>query len=116
MKLLNSTARASSAVLAGALLLGSLTACGGGSSQATAQVGTSTLTLAIDSDSASFGFDPLRVSAAQRQFFEGLYESLMTLQPDGSTKIKARDRVVMFAMAGNVRNVEQMFRVSLEFF
>ena len=84
MKLLNSTARASSAVLAGALLLGSLTACGGGSSQATAQVGTSTLTLAIDSDSASFGFDPLRVSAAQRQFFEGLYDSLMALQPDGS--------------------------------
>src|SRR3954454_23047288 len=83
MKLLNSTARGSSAVLAGALLLGSLTACGG-SSQATAKVDTSTLTLAIDSDSASFGFDPLRVSAAQRQFFEGLYDSLMTLQPDGS--------------------------------
>ncbi|MBP1133795.1 peptide/nickel transport system substrate-binding protein [Arthrobacter sp. PvP023] len=83
MKLLNSTARGSSAVLAGALLLGSLTACGG-SSQATAKADTSTLTLAIDSDSASFGFDPLRVSAAQRQFFEGLYDSLMTLQPDGS--------------------------------
>jgi peptide/nickel transport system substrate-binding protein len=84
MKLLNSTARASSAVLAGALLLGSLTACGGGSSQATAKADTSSLTLAIDSDSASFGFDPLKVSAAQRQFFEGLYESLMTLQPDGT--------------------------------
>jgi peptide/nickel transport system substrate-binding protein len=84
MKLLNSTARASSAVLAGALMLGSLTACGGGSGQATAKADTSSLTLAIDSDSASFGFDPLRVSAAQRQFFEGLYESLMTLQPDGS--------------------------------
>jgi len=83
MKLLNSTARASSAVLAGALLLGSLTACGG-SSQATAKADTSNLTLAIDSDSASFGFDPLRVADAQRQFFEGLYENLMTLQPDGS--------------------------------
>ncbi len=84
MKLLNSTARGSSAVLAGALLLGSLTACGGGSSQAATKVDTSTLTLAIDSDSASFGYDPLRVSAAQRQFFEGLYDSLMALQPDGS--------------------------------
>ena len=47
-------------------------------------VDKSTLTIAIDSDSASFGFDPLRVSDAQRQFFEGLYENLMTLQPDGS--------------------------------
>lgn len=84
MKLLNSTARASSAVLAGSLLLGSLTACGGGSGQAAAQVDTSTLTLAVDHDAASFGFDPLRVADAQRQFFEGLYESLMTLQPDGS--------------------------------
>ncbi|MGO4236194.1 ABC transporter substrate-binding protein [Pseudarthrobacter sp. YAF2] len=84
MKLPNSTARASSAVLAGALLMGSLAACGGGSSQTAAKADTSSLTLAIDSDSASFGFDPLRVSAAQRQFFEGLYDSLMTLQPDGS--------------------------------
>ncbi|HEY9355632.1 MAG TPA: ABC transporter substrate-binding protein [Arthrobacter sp.] len=84
MKLLNSTARGSSAVLAGALLLGSLTACGGGSTQAGAKVDTSTLTLAIDSDSASFGYDPLRVSAAQRQFFEGLYDSLMVLKADGS--------------------------------
>ena len=84
MKLLNSTARGSSAVLAGALLLGSLTACGGGSTQAGTKVDTSTLTLAIDSDSASFGYDPLRVSAAQRQFFEGLYDSLMVLKADGS--------------------------------
>ncbi|MDV8147647.1 ABC transporter substrate-binding protein [Arthrobacter sp. B10-11] len=83
MKLLNSAARGSSAVLAGALLLGSLTACGG-SGQAAAKADTSNLTLAIDSDSASFGFDPLRVADAQRQFFEGLYENLMTLQPDGS--------------------------------
>ncbi|MEW9871349.1 ABC transporter substrate-binding protein [Arthrobacter sp. HS15c] len=84
MKLLNSTARGSSAVLAGALLLGSLTACGGGSTQVGTKVDTSTLTLAIDSDSASFGYDPLRVSAAQRQFFEGLYDSLMVLKADGS--------------------------------
>ncbi|MDN4609833.1 ABC transporter substrate-binding protein [Arthrobacter burdickii] len=84
MKLLNPSVRGSSAVLAGALLLGSLTACGGSSNQAAAEADTSMLTLAIDSDSGSFGYDPLRVSAAQRQFFEGLYESLMTLQPDGS--------------------------------
>lgn len=84
MKLLTTTARGSAAVLTGALLIGSLAACGGGSSQASAKADTSSLTLAVDSDSASFGYDPLRVSAAQRQFFEGLYDSLMTLQPDGS--------------------------------
>ncbi|MGO4804773.1 ABC transporter substrate-binding protein [Arthrobacter sp. 2MCAF15] len=83
MKLLNSTARRSAAVLAGALLLSPLTACGG-SGQAASTVDKSTLTIGVDSDSASFGFDPLRVSDAQRQFFEGLYENLMTLQPDGS--------------------------------
>ncbi len=84
MNLLTSPARRSAAVLAGgALLLGSLTACGGGTA-ATSTVDKSTLTIATDSDSASFGYDPLRVSDAQRQFFEGLYENLMTLQPDGS--------------------------------
>ena len=36
--------------------------------------------------------------------------------PDGSTEIHAHDRVVMFATAENVHEVEQMFRVSLEFF
>ena len=83
MKLLSTPARRSAAVLAGALLVSSLTACGGGTQAATA-VNKDALTIAIDSDSASFGFDPLRVADAQRQFFEGLYENLMTLQPDGS--------------------------------
>lgn len=85
MKLLNSTARGSSAVLAGALLLGSLTACGGGSNQAAAKADTSTLNIAVEADSASFGFDPLRVATNQRQFFESLYDTLMDLQPDGTT-------------------------------
>jgi peptide/nickel transport system substrate-binding protein len=84
MKLLNSTARGSSAVLAGALLLGSLTACGGGTNQAGTQADTSTLTYAVEFDSGSFGYDPLRVADAQRPFFEGLYESLLALQEDGS--------------------------------
>ena len=83
MKLLNPTARRSAAVLAGVLLLSSVTACGG-SGQAASAVDKTTLTIGVESDSASFGFDPLRVSDAQRQFFEGLYENLMTLQADGS--------------------------------
>ena len=38
------------------------------------------------------------------------------LKPNGSLKIKPKDRVVIFAMADAVKQVEQMFRVSLEFF
>jgi len=36
--------------------------------------------------------------------------------PNGGTQIQAHDRVVMFATAEVVKEVEQMFRVSLEFF
>lgn len=38
------------------------------------------------------------------------------LTPNGDVQIQAHDRIVMFAMANRVRQVEQMFRVSLEFF
>ncbi|WP_106754153.1 Trk system potassium transporter TrkA [Pannonibacter carbonis] len=38
------------------------------------------------------------------------------LMPNGGMQIQARDRIVIFAMANRVRQVEQMFRVSLEFF
>ncbi|TPW31345.1 Trk system potassium transporter TrkA [Pararhizobium mangrovi] len=38
------------------------------------------------------------------------------LRPEGEMRIKAKDRVVMFATVQAVRHVEQMFRVSLEFF
>ena len=36
--------------------------------------------------------------------------------PDGNTQIKAKDRIIIFATADRVKQVEQMFRVSLEFF
>lgn len=36
--------------------------------------------------------------------------------PNGSTEIKANDRIVIFSLAESVRTVEQFFRVSLEFF
>ncbi|MBX3577954.1 MAG: Trk system potassium transporter TrkA [Rhizobiaceae bacterium] len=45
-----------------------------------------------------------------------VYRDGAVLQPNGSLKIKAKDRVVIFAMASAVKQVEQMFRVSLEFF
>ncbi|MEE2952520.1 MAG: Trk system potassium transporter TrkA [Pseudomonadota bacterium] len=52
--------------------------------------------------------EDLRIGAVYR---EGKF-----LKPTGNLKIRARDRVVIFAKAGAVRQVEQMFRVSLEFF
>lgn len=45
-----------------------------------------------------------------------IYRDGEMLKPDGSMRIKPKDRVVIFALARAVRQVEQMFRVSLEFF
>ncbi|EFG2587062.1 Trk system potassium transport protein TrkA, partial [Escherichia coli] len=45
-----------------------------------------------------------------------VYRDGVVLKPDGQLRIKAKDRVVIFAMAEAVKQVEQMFRVSLEFF
>ncbi|MAY61118.1 MAG: Trk system potassium transporter TrkA [Rhizobiales bacterium] len=45
-----------------------------------------------------------------------VYREKTVIRPDGDTRIKAKDRVVMFATLDAVRHVEQMFRVSLEFF
>jgi trk system potassium uptake protein TrkA len=38
------------------------------------------------------------------------------VRPDGESKIMTGDRVVLLAKASAVRHVEQLFRVSLEFF
>lgn len=45
-----------------------------------------------------------------------IYRNGTTIRPQGGTVIKAKDRVVIFATRETVREVEQMFRVSLEFF
>jgi trk system potassium uptake protein TrkA len=45
-----------------------------------------------------------------------IYRDKAVLRPDGSTKIKAKDRVVLFASAEAVRDVEQLFRVSIQYF
>ena len=45
-----------------------------------------------------------------------VYRDGVVLKPNGSLRIKARDRVVIFALDKAVKQVEQMFRVSLEFF
>ncbi|TRL41485.1 Trk system potassium transporter TrkA [Rhizobium straminoryzae] len=38
------------------------------------------------------------------------------IRPNGDTRIRAKDRVVLFATAGTVRHVEQLFRVSIQYF
>ncbi|WP_321340621.1 Trk system potassium transporter TrkA [Breoghania sp.] len=45
-----------------------------------------------------------------------IYRDNTVITPNGRTQIEANDRVVIFATADRVRQVEQMFRVSLEFF
>jgi len=45
-----------------------------------------------------------------------LVRNKQVFMPNGDTQIEAHDRVVMFALAEHVREVEQIFRVSLAFF
>jgi trk system potassium uptake protein TrkA len=45
-----------------------------------------------------------------------IYRSGEVIKPGGAVRIKPKDRVVIFALAEAVKQVEQMFRVSLEFF
>ena len=45
-----------------------------------------------------------------------IYRDGDVIKPSGSVRIKPNDRIVIFALAGAVRQVEQLFRVSLEFF
>ena len=53
-------------------------------------------------------FDGMRIGAIVR--------GGQVMLPRGDTVIHARDRVILFALADRVKRVEQMFRVSLEFF
>lgn len=45
-----------------------------------------------------------------------VYRNGKVIKPSGSLRIKPKDRVVIFALESAVRQVEQLFRVSLEFF
>ena len=45
-----------------------------------------------------------------------IYRDGEVIKPNGDLHIKPKDRVVIFAMQNTVKQVEQMFRVSLEFF
>lgn len=45
-----------------------------------------------------------------------IYRDGAVLRPDGNMKIKAKDRVVLFATGEAVRYVQQLFRVSIQYF
>ena len=45
-----------------------------------------------------------------------IYRDGEVIKPDGSLHVRPKDRVVIFALGQAVKQVEQMFRVSLEFF
>lgn len=45
-----------------------------------------------------------------------IYRDGEVIKPHGDVRIKPHDRIVLFATADAVKDVEQMFRVSLEFF
>ena len=48
--------------------------------------------------------------------FGAIVRNGTVLPATGATTIEARDRAVLFAAAGHIREVEQMFRVGLEYF
>ena len=52
--------------------------------------------------------DGLRIGA--------IYRNNTMIPPKGDTRILSGDMVVIFALADAVRDVEQLFRVSLEYF
>jgi trk system potassium uptake protein TrkA len=45
-----------------------------------------------------------------------IYRNSTVIKPDGATVIRAKDRVIVFALAGAVSDAEQLFRVSLDYF
>ncbi|WP_377289071.1 Trk system potassium transporter TrkA [Rhizobium sp. SG2393] len=45
-----------------------------------------------------------------------LYRDGKVIRPDGETRIRTKDRVVLFASQDAVRHVEQLFRVSIQYF
>ena len=48
--------------------------------------------------------------------FGAIYRDKQVIIPNGDTQIQAKDRVIIFAETARVKQVEQMFRVSLDFF
>jgi peptide/nickel transport system substrate-binding protein len=85
VKPLSSWARRGAVVVSAALLVGSLAACSSGTGASGSSSDSTKLTIGFQSDPAALGYDPLKYSDGQREFFEGLYGTLFDLKPNGST-------------------------------
>lgn len=80
------TARGTAAMavaVTSALVLSACTGATGGTTGGGAS-DTDRLVIAIDSDQAAFGYDPIRYGSGQRMFFEGIYDSLFVLDENGA--------------------------------
>jgi peptide/nickel transport system substrate-binding protein len=79
------TIRGAAVIAAVAATALTLTACSGAaeSSDGGDAADTSKLTIALDSDQAALGYDPVRYGSGQRFFYEGIYDSLFLLDEDG---------------------------------
>lgn len=61
-----------------------LSACsGGGGGAGEGEANTSRLVIGLEADQAPLGYDPVRYSAGQRMFFEGVYDSLFVVDEEG---------------------------------
>nr|WP_274636129.1 ABC transporter substrate-binding protein [Microbacterium bovistercoris] len=80
------TARGAAVLAAIAVSALALSGCSGssaGGDDPSGTADTSQLTIALDSDQAATGYDPIHYSSGQRMFFEGVYDSLFALDAQG---------------------------------
>jgi peptide/nickel transport system substrate-binding protein len=69
-----------------AIAAASLAACGGGGGGSSSQSASDTVTIALNADAAPNGYDPLRYSQGQFQFFSAMYDSLFVTDKDGKVQ------------------------------
>jgi peptide/nickel transport system substrate-binding protein len=78
------------ALVAAAAMTITVAACGGGSSgggsSSGAAAASDTVTIALDSDAAANGYDPLLYSQGQFQFFSSVYDALFVTTTDGKVE------------------------------
>jgi len=69
---------------AGAMLLGACSSPGQSTSPGATAGANSTVRIMMDSDMATYGYDPIRYGTGQVMFYEGLYDSLFAMDADGN--------------------------------
>ncbi|MFG1922645.1 ABC transporter substrate-binding protein [Cryptosporangium sp. NPDC048952] len=67
-------------------VVAAVAACGGNGGGSSSQSATDTVTIALDSDAAPTGYDPLLYSQAQFTFYSALYDALFVTDRDGKVQ------------------------------